>query len=171
MLERGALDEGQRAEMLRLRGTVFVLAGELERSVADLTAAKELRPRNPLVARALALALSAAGKAPDAEREIERALLLEPSLQGFLIRCMIFTEAGRPADGITDCEAVHQVDPSEESAYLTARAYAKLGRNADATLLLERAVAARNGSPRVRKLLAEVRALAAQSPATNASRR
>ena len=170
-ISRNDIDDDQRAELLRLRGNGYRLEGRHDAALADLDAARELRPRNPLVARALALALLTARRHDEAEREIERALLVEPHLEGFLLRCMIHTEAGRPAEGVTDCEAVHGVDPSEQSAYLTARAYAGLARNADAIAVLDRAVGSGDGSPRLRKLLAELRGATRQSPAANASRR
>ena len=145
-----------RTELLVRRGVAYRNVGDLNKSLADLGAAQDLSPGDPLVSRMLAWTYRGMGRLAEAKKEYGRALKLEPHPQAFLSRCFVRFDMKKLEDALADCETAHGADPSEDSTYLTARLYRMLGRPSSALPLLEGAIGAPIESGRIYGLLAEI---------------
>jgi tetratricopeptide (TPR) repeat protein len=155
-LGRNDLNPNTRTELLVHRGVAYRNVGDLSRSLADLSAARDLAPGTPQVLRMLAWTYREMGRAAEAEKEYGRALKLEPHPQAFLSRCFVRYDMKKLKDALDDCEAAHGADPSEDSTYLTAQLYHMLGRPSSARPLLEGAIGTSIESGRIYGLLAEI---------------
>ena len=71
-----------RTELLVRRGVAYRNVGDLNKSLADLGAAQDLSPGDPLVSRMLAWTYPGMGRLAEAEKEYGRALKLEPHRAG-----------------------------------------------------------------------------------------
>ena len=156
VLGRNDLSPETRTELLVQRGIAHRNVGDLNKSLADLGAAQDLSPGDPLVSRMLAWTYRGMGRLAEAEKEYGRALKLEPHPQAFLSRCFVRFDMKKLEDALADCETAHGVDPSEDSTYLTARLYRMLGRPSSALPLLEGAIGTPIESGRIYGLLAEI---------------
>ena len=145
-----------RAEILGHRGIAFRNTNALEQSVADLSTAAKLAPDDTVVSRMLGWTLREMGRLVEAEQEFDRALRLEPHAQGFLSRCFVRFDLQKFQEALADCEAAHQIDPSEDSTYLTARLYRSVGRPEAALPMLEAIVGTPMESGRIHGLLADL---------------
>jgi tetratricopeptide (TPR) repeat protein len=156
VLQGKELSAAQRADVLVHRGVAYRNLDDFEKSTGDLRAARELTPDDPMVSRMLGWTWREMGRLEEAEAELTRSIKLEPHPQGFLARCFVRFSLGKLADALADCETVHGVDPSEDSAYMTARLYKEAGRATSAVPLLEGVIGTALESGRVYGLLAEV---------------
>ena len=156
VLGRNDLSPKTRTELLVHRGVAYRNDGDLNKSLADLGAARDLSPGDPLVSRMFAWTYRGMGRLAEAENEYNRALKLEPHPQAFLSRCFVRFDMKKLEDALADCKTAHGVDPSEDSTYLTARLYRMLGRPSSALPLLEGAIGAPIESGRIYGLLAEI---------------
>lgn len=155
VLGRNDLSPELRAELLVHRGVAHRNVRDFDKSLADLGAAKDLAPSDPQVSRMLAWTYREMGRLAQAEKEYGRAIELDPHPQGFLSRCFVRYDMKRFEDALADCERAHGVDPSEDSTYMTAQLYGKVGRPSSALLLLEGALGTPMESGRIYGLLAE----------------
>jgi Flp pilus assembly protein TadD len=89
VLSRNDLSPKTRTELLAHRGVAYRNVGDLNKSLADLSAAQDLTPGDPLVSRMLAWTFREMGRPTEAEKEYGRALKLEPHPQAFLSRCFV----------------------------------------------------------------------------------
>ncbi len=156
VLEGKGLSPAQRSDVLVHRGAAFRTLDEFEKSTADLKAARDLTPGDPMVSRMLGWTWREMGRFAEAEAELTRSIQLEAHPQGFLARCFVRYSLEKRQDALSDCETAHGVDPSEDSAYMTARLYFELGRPASAVPLLEGIVGTSVESGRVYGLLGDV---------------
>lgn len=156
VLARQDLKPAERAGTLAHRGVAHRNAKSLDLSLADLVAARDLAPGDPLISRMLAWTYHTAGKLAEAEHEYDRAIKLEPHPQAFLSRCVVRLDLKRLDDALLDCETTHTADPNSDSAYFTALAYHRLGRTASALHLLEAMVGTPMASGRAYALLATI---------------
>jgi tetratricopeptide (TPR) repeat protein len=155
-LGRNDLSANTRTELLVHRGVAYRNVGDLNKSLGDLSAARDLAPGAPWVLRMLGWTYREMGRAAEAENEYGRALKLEPHPQAFLSRCFVRYDMKKLKDALGDCEAAHSADPSEDSTYLTAQLYHMLGRPSFARPLLEGAIGTPIESGRIYGLLAEI---------------
>jgi tetratricopeptide (TPR) repeat protein len=130
----------ERAVALEHRGIAYRNANNLEKSLADLTAAKGLAPDEPSVARMLAWTYRGLGRMAEAEQEYDRALKLDAHWQGYLSRCVVRLDQKEYAKALADCEIAHQMQPSEDSTFFTGWLLGALKRPDDAIKLFETAV-------------------------------
>jgi len=139
-LGSGDLTRHRRTELLIQRATAHAYAREAERAAADLEAAATLAVADPWLARSMAETYLRLGRPAEAERELDRAIKLEPHPAAFLARCGVRIERKRLGEALLDCETAHAADPSSRSTQLTAQLYRSIGRTASAMTLLETAV-------------------------------
>ncbi|HEY7083764.1 MAG TPA: tetratricopeptide repeat protein [Hyphomicrobiaceae bacterium] len=156
VLGHNDLSPKTRTELLVHRGVAYRNVGDLDKSLADLGAAQDLTPEAPLVSRMLAWTYRQMGRLVDAENEYGRALKLEPHPQAFLSRCFVRYGMKKLEDALADCVKAHGVDPSEDSTYMMALLYRKLGQTSSAQPLLEGAIGTPIESGRIYGLLAEI---------------
>jgi tetratricopeptide (TPR) repeat protein len=130
----------ERAVALEHRGIAYRNANNLEKSLADLTAAKALAPDEPSVARMLAWTYRGLGRMADAEQEYDRALKLDAHWQGYLSRCVVRLDQKEYAKALADCEIAHQMQPSEDSTFFTGWLLGSMKRPDDAIKVFETAV-------------------------------
>jgi tetratricopeptide (TPR) repeat protein len=156
VLGRKDLSPEMRADLLVHRGVAYRNVGDHHKSLADLSAARDLAPNDPRVSRMLAWTYREMDRPAEAEKEYDRALKLEPHPQAFLSRCFVRYDMKKFADALPDCETAHAADPSESSTFLTARLYRMLGRPSSALRLLEGAIGTAIESGRIYELLAEI---------------
>jgi tetratricopeptide (TPR) repeat protein len=156
VLGRNDLSPKMRTELLVHRGVAYRNVGDLDKSLADLSAAQDLTPGDPWVSRMLAWTYREMGRPAEAEMEYGRALKFDPHPQAFLSRCFVRFDMKKLEDALADCERAHGADPSEDSAYLTARLHRMLGRPSSALPLLEGAIGTPIESGRIYGLLADI---------------
>jgi tetratricopeptide (TPR) repeat protein len=156
VLGRDDLSPKTRTQALVHRGVAYRNVGDLNKSLADLGAARDLSPRDPQASRMLAWTYREMGRLAEAEKEYGRALELEQHPQAFLSRCFVRYDMRKLEDALADCETAHGADPSESSTYMTARLYRRLGRPSSALPLLEGAIGTPIESGRLYGLLAEI---------------
>jgi tetratricopeptide (TPR) repeat protein len=130
----------EKAAALEHRGLAYFGTGNLEKSLADMLAAKALAPNEASVARMLAWTYRSMGRMVEAEQEYDRALLLDAHWQGYLSRCVVRIDTKEFAKALGDCEMAHQMQPSEDSTFFTGWLYGALKRPADAIKLFETAI-------------------------------
>jgi tetratricopeptide (TPR) repeat protein len=141
-LQSTALSDPERVTALEHRGVAHRNAGSLDKSLADLQAARKLVPDQASVARMLAWTYRSMGRMAEAEAEYDAALKLDAHWQGYLSRCVVRIDQKDYAKALDDCEKAHTLQPSEDSTYFTGVLYAENGRPADAIRLLEAATKA-----------------------------
>jgi tetratricopeptide (TPR) repeat protein len=156
VLGRDDLSPKTRTQVLVHRGVGYRNVGELNKSLADLGAARDLAPDDPQVSRMLAWTYREMGRPAEAEKEYGRALELKPHPQAFLSRCFVRYDMRKLEDALTDCKTAHSADPNESSTYMTALLYRMLGRPSSALTLLEGAIGTPIESSRLYGLLAEI---------------
>jgi tetratricopeptide (TPR) repeat protein len=156
VLSRNDLTTTTRAELLAHRGVAYRNIGHLNDSQNDLVSAQSLAPGDASVSRMLAWTYREMGNLAQAEEEYGRALKLEPHSQAFLSRCFVRHDMKKFEDALADCEAAHSSSPSEDSTYMTALLYAKVGRSSSALPLLEGAIGTPIESGRLYGLLADI---------------
>jgi tetratricopeptide (TPR) repeat protein len=155
-LGRDDLSPKTRTQVLVHRGVGYRNIGDLNKSLADLGAARDLSPRDPQASRMLAWTHREMGRPAEAEKEYGHALELEPHPQAFLSRCFVRYDMKKFEDALADCETAHGADPNESSTYMTALLYRVLGRPSSALPLLEGAIGTPIESGRLYGLLAEI---------------
>jgi tetratricopeptide (TPR) repeat protein len=156
VLGRNDLSPKTRTQLLVHRGVAYRNVGDLNKSLADLGAARDLAPDDPQVSRMLAWTYREMGRPAEAEKEYGRALELKPHPQAFLSRCFVRYDMRKLEDALTDCKTAHSADPNESSTYMTALLYRMLGRRSSALPLLEGAIGTPIESSRLYGLLAEI---------------
>jgi tetratricopeptide (TPR) repeat protein len=132
----------ERAAALEHRGIAYINANALDKALADLAAAKALAPEEASIARMLGWVYRGLGRMGESEQEYDSALKLDAHWQGYLSRCVLRIDQKEYAKALTDCEAAHGMQPSEDSTFFTGWLYGALKRPADAIKLLEGAVQA-----------------------------
>jgi tetratricopeptide (TPR) repeat protein len=156
VLRRDDLSPTTRADLLVHRGVAHRNIGDYDKSLADLGAARDLMPDDPLASRMLAWTYREMRRPAEAEQEYGRALKLEAHPQAFLSRCFVRYDMKKFADALPDCETAHGADPNESSTFMTALLYHELGRPSSALPMLEGAIGTAIESGRLYWLLAEI---------------
>jgi tetratricopeptide (TPR) repeat protein len=154
-LGRDELSLKTRTKLLVHRSVAYRNVGDLNKSLADLGAARDLAPDDPMVSRMLAWTYRELRRLPEADKEYGRALTLESHPQAFLSRCFVRYDMKKLEEALADCQQAHGVEPSEDSTYLTALIHQKMGRPSSAVVLLEGAIGTPIESGRIYGLLAE----------------
>jgi tetratricopeptide (TPR) repeat protein len=131
----------EKAAALEHRGLAYYGTGNLDKSLADMLAAKALAPNEGSIARMLAWTYRSMGRMAEAEQEYDLALQLDAHWQGYLSRCVVRIDTKEFAKALTDCETAHQMQPSEDSIFFTGWLYGNLKRPADAIKIFETAIA------------------------------
>ena len=155
-LGRNDLSANTRTELLVHRGVAYRNVGDLNKSLGDLSAARDLYRGPPGCCACLGGPIARWGRAAEAENEYGRALKLEPASAGIpvsLFRAVRHEEAQGRAwrlRGSARCR------PERGQHYLTARLYHMLGRPSSARPLLEGAIGTPIESGRIYGLLAEI---------------
>ncbi len=155
-LGSGALTGHRRAELLIQRAIAYRNVRDVDSAAADLEAARSLAAADPWLARSIAAVYVRLGRLGDGERELDRAIKLEPHPVAFLARCEIRFEEKRAEEALVDCETAHTADPSSRSAELTARIYRELGRSDAAISVLEAAVESKHAATSTLRMLASL---------------
>jgi tetratricopeptide (TPR) repeat protein len=140
-LDSKTLPSNERARALENRGVAHRHAKMLDKSLADLTAAKTLAPDEASIARMLAWTYRSMGRMAESEQEYDRALKLDAHWQGYLSRCVVRIDQKDYAKALSDCETAHEMQPNEDSIYFTGWLYGALKRPADAIKIFEAAIA------------------------------
>jgi tetratricopeptide (TPR) repeat protein len=156
VLGRDDLSPKTRTDLLIHRGVGYRNVRDFNKSLADLGAARDLSPRDPVASRMLAYTYREMGRPAEAEKEYGRALELEQHPQAFLSRCFVRYDMKKFEDALTDCETAHGADPNESSTFMTALLYRTLGRPSSALPLLEGAIGTPIESGRLYELLAKI---------------
>ncbi|MET0651830.1 MAG: tetratricopeptide repeat protein [Hyphomicrobiaceae bacterium] len=105
VLGRKDLSPEMRADLLVHRGVAYRNVGDHHKSLADLSAARDLAPNDPRVSRMLAWTYREMDRPAEAEKEYDRALKLEPHPLGVpvsLFRAVRHEEVRGRASGLRD---------------------------------------------------------------------
>jgi tetratricopeptide (TPR) repeat protein len=156
LLEQSGLPRDS-SEAHRVLGLVYWLQSDYDRSIASLTAAISLSPRDERARLALARVLNAAGRDTDAERALHEIVRVLPdSVLAHWWLSLAYEQVHRPAEARQEVEQVTAAAPFGESQLHAAIGRFALGA-ADGPAAIDafaRAVRANPNDPAMHRLLA-----------------